>query len=287
MISAIPERVKASSETIVKLTLQPEPSKVEVSPGSSGIVTLTGTVYCLKYGPDEVRVSLTASSDACGANVIPPNMVFGGTGGSEETRSFAVTTRVPMGTLFGEIPSVTVSGSYLQGNIQYPILSATQIIEIEPYYELDIMNPPPQEMERGEIAYIPVKITNMGNIEDTYEFMFDNIALCSGRKWTVATITPKTFQPNEIKTYTVSIQEYNREMENEIEIFRFNLRIISQQATEEGGNVKYIVPIYLVIRDPSIPIFIPFSMLVGAIFVTMVFAWRGWDHNKKVRGGDT
>jgi hypothetical protein len=200
------EEAEASPITVVTLTLQPEPPKVDVSPGSSGIITLTGTVYCLKYGPDQVKVALTASSDISGASVIPPNMVFGGTGGAEETRSFSVTTRVPQGTTFLATPQVTVSGNFVQGGLVQNVNPVMQIIEVEPYYKLEVDTPPPQEIGAGEFVYFSIKITNVGNTEDTYEFIFDNLKDLQGKEWTVATITPKTYQEKETKTLTVSAQ---------------------------------------------------------------------------------
>jgi hypothetical protein len=268
------EEAEASPITVVTLTLQPEPPKVDVSPGSSGIVTLTGTVYCLKYGPDQVKVSLSGSSDISGASVIPPNMVFGGTGGSEETRSFAVTTRVPQGTTFLATPQVTVAGNFVQGGLQYNINPVMQIIEVEPYYKLEVDTPPPQEIGAGEFVYFAIKITNVGNTEDTYEFIFDNLKDLQGKEWTVATITPKTYLEKETKTITVSAQAPQTWSLWRNEVQPFNLRIISQQATEEGGDVKYFVPLYVRQKGIYIPGFSPMFAIMGIGVVALIMGKR-------------
>jgi hypothetical protein len=100
MIFTVPEEAEASPLTIVTLSLQPDPPKVDVSPGSAGIVTMHGSVTCTKYGPDLVKVFLTGSSDFGPAPVVPASFVFSGQAGAENTDTFSVTTRVPMGTTF-------------------------------------------------------------------------------------------------------------------------------------------------------------------------------------------
>jgi hypothetical protein len=270
----IPQETEASPITVVTLNLQPEPPQVDVSPGSSGIVTLQGTVYCLKYGPDQVKVNLIGSSDIAGASVIPPNMVFGGAGGSEETRSFAVTTRVPQGTTFTATPTVTVSGNFIQGGLQYNIPPVQQLIEILPYYKLEVDTPPPQEIGAGEFVYFAIKITNVGNTEDTYEFIFDNLEDLQDKEWTVATITPKTYIEDETKTITVSAQAPQTWTIWRNEVQPFNLRIVSQQAAEEGGDVKYFVPLYVRQKGIYIPGFSPMFAIMGIGAVALIMGKR-------------
>ena len=53
----------ANPLTTVTISLQGDPPCVDVSPGSSGIVTVTGEVRCTKYGPDPVEVYLIAESE--------------------------------------------------------------------------------------------------------------------------------------------------------------------------------------------------------------------------------
>jgi hypothetical protein len=277
MMMLIPQETEASPITVVTLTLQAEPPKVDVSPGSSGIVTLQGTVYCLKYGPDQVKVNLIGSSDISAASVIPPNMVFGGAGGTEETRSFAITTRVPQGTTFTATPQVTVSGTFIQGGLNYNIPPVQQLIEILPYYKLEVDTPPPQEIGAGEFVYFSIKITNVGNTEDTYEFVFDNLKDLQDKGWTVATITPKTYIEDEVKTLTVSGQAPQTWTIWRNEVQPFNLRILSQQSAEEGGDVKYFVPLYVRQKGIYIPGFSPMFAIMGIGAVAMVMGKRRLD----------
>jgi hypothetical protein len=290
MIAGISGRVKASPNTVVTLALQAEPPQVEVSPGSSGIVTMQGTVYCLKYGPDQVKVNLKGSSTAFGEVLVnPPNMVFGGNSGSEETRTFSITTRIPQGTTFSATPQITVSGHYIQGGIQYPITPESHFMEILPYYKIYVEAPRHKTIAPGERVSFHIQITNIGNTFDTYEFNFDNLRyLAKGRRvWQVATITPQGFLPKQTRTITVSAQKYESENEDFCKIFPFNLEIISQQSRDEGGNVKAFVPLYLRIKERFIPQLIPSLMLIGFIITTMVFAGMAWDKNTKERVRDT
>jgi hypothetical protein len=287
MISGISGRAKASPNTVVKLCVQPEPPKVDVSPESSGIVTLTGTVYCLKYGPDDVKVSLGGSSNFGGVKVIPPTMIIAGTGGAEESRTFAVTTRVPMGTLASGKGSITVSGSFIQGDLQYPISTVSQFIEIEPFYKMEADKPQTQEAREGEFVYIPIKMTNLGNTEDTYEFQFLNLKDLANKQWTVATITPKHFLAGQTQTLIVSAQVPFEDDKEGDYIQPFTLKILSQQSFEEGGSVKYDVRLHVIVRENPFPTYISPFLFGGFVAITMVFAWKGWDRGMKDAGGLT
>lgn len=270
MLIFVPEEAEASPITVVTLTTQPEPPKVDVSPGSAGIVTISGTIYCLKYGPDQVKVYLQAQSETGGASVIPPSSVFGGTGGSEETKAFAVTTRVPMGYTFMATPQVTISGYFVQGGLQYEIPPVTQLIEIQPYYKLEVDTPPPQEIGAGEFVYFPIKITNVGNAEDTYRFDFMNLEKLQENQWTVATITDKTFLEDEMKTITVSAQAPQTWSIWRNEVTPFNLRITSVQSEETAFLVRYDVPLYVRQKGIYIPGFSPIFAIIGIGLVAVI-----------------
>ncbi|UCG70224.1 MAG: hypothetical protein JSV09_04185 [Thermoplasmata archaeon] len=274
MLIFIPQESEASPLTVVILNLQGEPPKVDVSPGSSGIIKFDGTVSCTKYGPDQVKVFLQAQSDTGGASVIPPSLVFTGAGGSEETKSFAVTTRVPQGYTFMATPQVTVSGYFVQGGLQYDASSVTQIIEIEPYYKLQVDTPPPQEIGAGEFVHFPIKIQNVGNSEDTYRFEFLNLEKLQDNQWTVATITDKTFIEDEIKTLTVSAQAPQTWTIWRNEVTPFNLRITSIQSEETAIMVRYDVPLYVRQKGIYIPGFSPVFAIMGIGIVALIMGKR-------------
>ncbi len=274
MMAFVPEEAEASPLTIVTLSLQADPPKVDVSPGSAGIVTMHGTVTCTKFGPDLVKVFLTGTSDFGTAPVVPSSFVFSGSAGTATTEKFSVTTRVPMGTTFTLTPAVTVQGYYDQGALRDTVNPVSQIIQIEPYYKLEVDSPPPQEIGAGEYVYFLLKITNVGNTEDTYEFVFLNLEDLQDDQWTVATITPKTFQEDDIKTITVSAQAPQTWTIWKNEVQPFNLRILSQQSEDEGGNVRYEVPLYVRTKGIYIPGFSPVFAIMGIGVVALIMGKR-------------
>jgi hypothetical protein len=141
--------------------------------------------------------------------------------------------------------------------------------------------PPPLEGGPGDFVYFPIKITNKGNTQDTYEFIFDNLADLCNSEWTVATITPKTFLPGQTKIIQVSAQIPHGTIEDWVEIHPFNLRIVSQQAAEEGVDVKYFVPLYARVVRLNIPRFYSISVLIYIILVSVILGTWGWNKGKK------
>ncbi len=167
--------VKACPLTVVTLSLQEKPPKVDVSPGSSGIVTVAGEVTCLKYGLDQVKVYLQAQSDVGECNVNPPSFVFSGPSGSQETDIFSVTTKVPQGYSSSATPAITVSGYWVQGGLQYNIPPVSQIIIIMQYYEFDVsVTDTVVQAESGENVNLFFNVFNEGNGDDTFSIDLDN-----------------------------------------------------------------------------------------------------------------
>jgi hypothetical protein len=274
MLILAPEESEASPLTVVTLKLQEVPPKVDVSPGSSGITTFQGEIRCIKYGPDQVKAYLQASSDTGGANVNPPSRVFSGASGSEEVDTFSLTTRVPMGYTFMATPQVVVSGYFVQGGLTYEIPAVTQFIEIEPYYKLQVDTPPPQEIGAGEFVFFSIRITNVGNVEDTYRFEFMNLEDLVDKQWTVPTITDKTFYEKEMRTIEVSAQAPQTWTIWRNEVISFNLRITSIQSEETAFLVRYDVPLYVRQKGIYIPGFSPVFAILGIGVVALIMGKR-------------
>ena len=183
LLSIIPllaNHVNANPFTEVTVDLQEEPASVDVSPGSTGIVSILGTVTCKKWGPDQVKVYLEANSTHGGANVNPPSRVFSGTSGSEETAPFSVTTRVPQDISSSESVTVTVGGYYLQGGMEYDIEPDTTLIIVEQYYMVEVYAGGDDgegfnlTAKSGESVDLDLIIHNTGNGNDIFEIDFEN-----------------------------------------------------------------------------------------------------------------
>jgi hypothetical protein len=168
--------VQANPFTTVTLSLEGDPPIVDVSPGSSGMVTIEGWVTCVKYGPDSVKVSLFAESDTGSASIVPPNFVFTGSSGTEQTESFSMSTRVPTGYPCKANPSITVSGYWDQGGLRTNIAPVSQIIIIEQYYQIEAFCPEGnlRTVKPGEELDLAVNILNHGNGEDTFFIDIEN-----------------------------------------------------------------------------------------------------------------
>ena len=171
---------EANPFTEVTVELQEEPARVDVSPGSSGIVKLSGTVYCKKWGPDQVKVFLNATSTHGGASVVPSEHVFASASGSEETKPFTVTTRVAQCTYCYETVTVTVSGYYVQGGMQYDIEPKTALITVEQYFRVEVYREGDNKQEfdltakSGESVDLNLIIHNAGNGNDIFVIDFEN-----------------------------------------------------------------------------------------------------------------
>jgi hypothetical protein len=274
MLVLIPEESEASQLTIVTISVQATPPEVDVSPGSPGIVVMNGEVRCTKYGPDPVEVYLIAASDTGGASVVPPNFVFSGSTGTTQTDTFAVTTRVPMGYTFMATPQITVSGTYSQGALSYTIPPVMQIIKILPYYKLELETPPPQEIGPGEFVYFPIKITNVGNAEDTYRFDFINLEDLTKDQWTVAPITDKTLPEDEMQQVTVTAQAPQTWTIWRNDVTPLLLRVTSIQSEETAYIVKYDIPLYVRQKGIYIPGFSPMFAILGIGVVALIMGKR-------------
>lgn len=169
--------VKASPFTTVNLALESDPPEVDVSPGSSGIVTMEGTVTCVKWGPDTVKVSLIAEADCGEASIVPANFVFSQSSGTEESEAFSVTTRVPNGYPYLATPAITVSGYWDQGGLRTQIAPVSQIIIILPYYKMEIsVIDPIISAAPGDNVDFNFNLYNKGNCEDIYQVDIENRA---------------------------------------------------------------------------------------------------------------
>jgi hypothetical protein len=168
--------VSANPLTEVTITLFEEEVHVDVSPGSTGIVTIDGSVTCEKWGFDQVTVYLNATSTHGEASVVPPSMIFGGSGGSVDTLSFIAQTRVPQGTSSSELVTLTVDGVYTQGGLQYDMESKSSLIIVDQYFQIEANSTEgfSRREKAGENTDITLNIHNAGNGNDIFEIDFKN-----------------------------------------------------------------------------------------------------------------
>ena len=275
---------KANPLTEVEVDLQDEPAKVDVSPGSSGIVKMEGTVYCKKWGPDQVKVYLNATSTFGGASVIPPSLVFGGSGGSEETKSIAVTTRVPQGTSCSETGTVTLSGYYVQSGFQYEIEPDSGTIIVLQYYliatgyEKSNIN---KTAKPGEDTEIKFEMKNAGNGNDIFVIDFANREFLEEEGFKLP--DPKEYVMPENGKENVSLKigiSEDKSINYNLEIF-----IQSKGSEESGFTATSTIPARVNIVESSItekigsvvlsPLFIGAMVIIIVIIVVLIRRKKG------------
>lgn len=275
---------KANPLTEVEVDLQDEPAKVDVSPGSSGIVKMDGTVYCKKWGPDQVKVYLNATSTFGGAGVIPPSLVFGGSGGSEETKPISVTTRVPQGTSCSETGTVILSGYYVQGGLQYEIEPDSATIIVLQYYlistgyEKHNIN---KTAKSGENTEIKFEMKNAGNGNDIFVIDFANREFLEEEGFSLSDLKEYVMPENGKENVSLKIGIPEDKSGNyDLEIF------IQSKGSEESDFIAIsTIPARLNIVEPSItekissvvlsPLFIGVIILIIVIIVVLIRRKKG------------
>jgi hypothetical protein len=245
----------ASPLTEVTLDLQDESPTVDVSPGSSGIAIAHGTVTCEKWGPDLVKVFLSANSTIGSASVVPASFVFSGSAGAVSVSTFSVTTKVPVGTSCEEEVSVSVDGYYDQGGMRYTIDPVSIDITILQYYRIDVFFDKGGSREKnqtiiksGDSMTLDFIVHNAGNGNDKFE-----VDLLNREE-----LENEGFQlPNPI---TISIPEKKNESlswrigtsEDMIGRYLLEIFVISKGSVETGENNSLIKPIYVKIEERTL-----------------------------------
>lgn len=267
---AIP--VPASPLTVVTIQLPEEPVEVDVSPGSSGIVEVDGTVTCRKVGPDQVKVTLIGQSETGGASVEPVSMVFAGVSGSEETQPFRATTRVPMGYTSSATPTLTVSGVFVQGGLQYSIEPNSVIIIVLQYYKILFSFEEGEiEVESGENANINMQILNAGNGEDTFLIDFENREDLRSRGFNLPEPKEITFAEDESRNITLAIGVPEDISGN----FQIRISVLSKGSVQSDSPEMELRTCFLNVKKSItgqiVSLFIsPFALIIAVIVVVII-----------------
>lgn len=256
----------ANPLTEVTLDLQEESPTVDVSPDSSGIVTVHGTVTCEKWGPDLVQVFLSGNSTFGPAPVVPASFVFSGSAGSVNVETFSVTTRVPMGTSSSEEVFVTVTGYFDQGGIRNSIEPVSIKIIVLQYYSIAVEDEGGRieninaSAKAGSDAHIQFNLANWGNGNDVFEIDFINRDEMQDRGFTLPIpnrVSLKEDQKEEMKI-PIGIPE-GIKGERLLEI-----SITSEGSEESGSSEQLILPINLKITEENM------GEIIGSIFLSPI-----------------
>ena len=272
--------------TEVTLDLQDESPKVDVSPGSSGMVTITGSVTCKKWGPDLVKVYLTGNSSHGDASVIPHDMVFDGSAGSVEERTFSVYTRIPKGTSCYETITVTISGYYVQGSMQYEIEPVSIEIIVLQYYRVEVFfnNGQSQNfnttVKSGSRVNLEFLVHNAGNGNDRFEVDFEDREEWENEGFGLP-------DPIEISLKEKRNKSISWTIKTPADKYQLNfimLQVSSLGSRENGGKIRYLSPIYIRTNEHTItdrigsvlfsPLVILLIIVISLIIIVVWFKKR-------------
>ncbi len=164
----IPELVDGIGAPAVRITLHQTEQTVDVSPGSSGIVTFTGEVEAIApYLPNGQNLIITLEADAGYWPVsVPPALIFSN---EVSIQNFSISVQVPMGSSVNSQGMLSVSGRwrYSPGTLGGTIDPCTAIIKIEQYYSYEVAPRYSkyyiEEDSSGEMTFI---VENEGNGPD-------------------------------------------------------------------------------------------------------------------------
>jgi hypothetical protein len=263
---------EASPLTEVTLALQEDIPTVDVSPGSSGVVEMDGEVTCEKYGPDDVKVFLTGSSDFGPAPAEPASFSFTGVSGSVETRPFKVSTRVPMGTSSSITPTLTVQGYFDQGGLRTTIAPVSQIIIILQYYKIQyFIEDKEVSVESGEGVKIEFTVVNSGNGEDFFQIDFENRdeLISKGFRMT------EPFEVHMEEDINKSINLHIMAPEGDTGTYNGEISIISKGSLSTDSPEEVILPIHIEVTSNlggQIGSIITSPLGIGIIAVVIVVA---------------
>jgi hypothetical protein len=278
----------ANPLTEVTLDLQDEPPKVDVSPGSSGIVTAHGTLTCEKWGPDLVKVSLFANSTLDAASVVPASFVFSGSAGSVNVQTFSVSTKVPMGTSCYEEIFVSVDGYYDQGGMRYDIERVSIEIIILQYYRIDVFFNEGESREKnhttiksGESVNLDFIVHNAGNGNDKFEVDFLNRE--ERKKEGFELPDPITITIPEKRNESISWRIGTSE--DMSGVYPLKMSVISKGSEESGQNISLTKHIYIRIEERTIadrigaillsPLVILLLIVVSLVIIVIWYKCRG------------
>jgi hypothetical protein len=280
---------EASPLTTAIPSLQEEPPTVDVSPGSSGIVEMDGEITCEKYGPDDVKVFLTGSSDFGPAPVEPSSYVFSGVSGSVETRPYKVSTRIPTGTSSSLTPTITVYGYYDQGGLRSTVPPASQIIIILQYYKIQyFIEDKEVSVNSGEGVKIEFRVVNVGNGEDFFQIDFKNRdqLISKGFKMT----EPFEVHMEEDTNKSVSVQVTAPDGVSGTHMAEISIQ--SQGSLESDSSVEVILHIRLVVSNSiggHIGSFITSPLgivIIAAVIVAVVYFYKTKKKEKETSNSD-
>ena len=268
MFIFIPKTAEADLITQVEIIINPPATReVDVSPGSTGVVSFSGTVsvtYINTAVP--LMVSLSASVPGAPASLSPAGMIFQGTGDNE--RQFVLDVTVPQLTLRQSI-KFRVDGTWNQGGTSGQCIPGEGQVQVLQFQRLTVYSELPLiETGPGTQAVFSIRVENTGNFEDEVRWEYINLEKFSDKGWTIP-LLPKTTVPRlEPKVFSLPITLPHDWTIWIDKVETIQIRVISTSSAGESVFEDY--PIFVRVRGIYIPGFEPAFALMAIAFIAVV-----------------
>ncbi len=272
MFIFIPKPAEADLITQVEIIINsPATREVDVSPGSTGVVSFTGTVsvtYVNTAVP--LMVSLSASVPGAAASLAPAGMIFQGTGDNE--RQFVLDVTVPLLTVRQSI-KFRVDGIWSQGATSGQCIGGEGQVQVLQFQRLTVYSELPLiETGPGTQAVFSIRVENTGNFEDEVRWEIVNLEKFSDKGWTIPQL-PKTTVPRlEPKIFTLPITLPHDWTIWTDKVETIQIKVISTSSAGESIFEEY--PIFVRVRGIYIPGFEPAFAILGLAFMAVIIKRR-------------
>jgi hypothetical protein len=257
MLSIISYSTYGDLITTVTVDINEDELAVDVSPGSRGIVTFTGTIDAENYNTAvPLAVDLWAESTVGDAWVSPPTVVFQD---DKHSDVLHLTIEVPIGTSASEVHSYTISGIWQQGGRSGDVEGDTCKIIILPYYLPDIScESQYKDIHKGESAIFDILLNNSGNTDDVVRVEIVNNEELKAHGFSTYKISDITIAENTSKEFTL------RASTSKDSLDRHSIEVIATSIMDEFPNSDTLI---LIIRAREIN---PIETLLDPMVLTII-----------------
>lgn len=267
----------ASGQIMPSFTWQMETSKnVDVSPGSSGTVTFTGTLTVNSGSQPQLMCYLEVQVAGWGST-ISPSVAVVASPEATETFQVSVTVVAPIGAP-RQVKDVVVSGRWESGaGLAGTIPNQKMVALVMPYYMMDVSSSNPTvQVNPGDAITFNLKISNQGNDQDRYRVSVANLKSLSDDGWSVPTIGTVTLLSKEEKSIQIRV-----ETPQDWTVWKNELKgiqvVVTSEFSELAGAevpVTYQYTLYCRQKGMYLPAYDPLILVSGIAVAMLLFGGR-------------
>jgi hypothetical protein len=248
----MPTSTEADLITTVIIQIEPLSREVDVSPGSTGIITAVGNVTCDTSNTAVLCwVELLGNTTTGSVSISPSHAAFQGS--SDNVQEFVMDVTVPLLTSASEDHLCTISGTWEQGTRSGQAEPDSFQIIVLPFYHPEISSEIPlKNVTAGDSVVFNLMINNSGNTDDVYQVDFINTDELEENGITFNAINDIAIQEqgtqdvefevhtssdtNSGRVYTIPVVVYST-LDDEPKRTHYNLFIKVQEDTFDVGDI--------------------------------------------------